>query len=276
MQYQYIDTHAHLNILAFSKDADAVASQCQEEGVAVVNVGTTLSTSKRAVDLAEKHTNCYAIVGLHPIQSVQADPDEPAAEAAEVFSSASYTELLKESGKIIGVGECGFDYWHCPKDSYEIQEQAFIAQIQFANEHNLPLMIHTRGPKPNEVSPTGRSVYQDVYELLKQYAKVPFTVHFYAGTVEEAKHFFDLGGYISFTGVVTFANEYAEVIKNSPLDRIHAETDCPFVAPVPHRGKRAEPWMVQSVVSKIAELKDLPLEAVKEQLRQNFSNLYFK
>ena len=113
-----------------------------------------------------------------------------------------------------------------------------------------------------------------MYALLKQHAKVPFNVHFYAGTWEQAKRFFDIGGTISFTGVITFAKDYEEVVKHAPLDLIHAETDCPYVAPVPHRGKRCEPWMVVEVVKKIAEIKGVEEETVRLQLLENARTLY--
>lgn len=165
-------------------------------------------------------------------------------------------------------------YWHNGVETYEVQEAAFIEQIKLANELELPLMIHTRNPKPGEASPTGRSVYADVYETLKQYATVPFNVHFYAGTWEEATKFFDLGGTISFTGVITFAKDYEEVVRNAPLEKIHGETDCPYVAPVPHRGQRCEPWMVQEVYKKIAEIKGLEEEVVRAQLIENAQTFY--
>ncbi|MCB9816372.1 TatD family hydrolase [Candidatus Nomurabacteria bacterium] len=239
MSFKYIDTHAHLNLSAFAEDALEMAKKCAEEDVAVINVGTKASTSKRAVELASEANNCYAIIGLHPIQTVPGMHDEdeigeggePFKSKGEEFDSDLYRELAK-STKVVGVGECGFDYWHTPEGSYETQERAFIAQIELANELGLPLMIHTRGPQPGKESPTGRSVYADVHDVLKQYAKVPFNVHFYAGTYEEAARFFDLGGTISFTGVITFpkTDSYAEVIKNAPLELIHGETDCPYVA----------------------------------------------
>ena len=244
---KYIDTHAHLNLSAFHDDVEAVAARCIAEEVGVINIGTKLSTSMRAVELALRYDHMYAIVGLHPIQTVPGTHDEdeigeggqPFVSRGEVFDYAAF-RTLAQSPKIVGVGECGFDYWHCPKETYEIQETAFLEQIKLANELGLPLMIHTRGPKPGEESPTGRSVYGDVYELLKTHAKVPFNVHFYAGTLEEAKRFFEIGGTISFTGVVTFAKAYEDIIKAVPLDKIHAETDCPYVAPVPYRGQRCE------------------------------------
>lgn len=271
---RYIDTHAHLNLGAFAKDADAVADRCAGEEVAVVNVGTTQASSKRAVALATRHEHCYAIIGLHPTEATP----KPAAlgeQSSPVTFNPEPYRALAEQPKVVGVGECGFDYYHnASRHAYQAQEAAFIAQIQLANELRLPLMIHTRAPKPGTVSPTGRSVYQDVYEVLKQYARVPFNVHFYAGTYEEAKRFFDLGGTISFTGVITFAKEYAAVVKAAPLDLIHAETDCPYVTPVPYRGQRCEPWMVRSVVEKIATLKQLDKATVATQLKANASQQY--
>ncbi len=279
--YRYIDTHAHLNLSAFAEDVDRVAQKCATEQVSVINIGTKQSTSKRAVELANQYDNMYAMVGLHPIQTVPGRHDEeeigeggqPFTSQGEIFDPSFYRELAKDP-KVVGIGECGFDYYHTTPDTYEVQEAAFIAQIQLANELNLPLMIHTRGPKPGEQSPTGRSVYQDVYEVLRQYAKVPGNVHFYAGTYEEAKRFFELGFTISFTGVITFAKQYEEVIKNAPLERIHAETDCPYVAPVPYRGQRCEPWMVKQVYQKIAEVRNESEEVVQQQLLKNTQQLY--
>ena len=281
METKYIDTHAHLNISAFAVDVEAVAADCVKRGVTVINVGTKESTSARAVELAAQYEHMYAIIGLHPIQTVPGRHDEeetgegakPFTSKGESFNKAFYDELAKHP-KVVGVGECGFDYWHCPAETYATQEENFIAQIQFANEHNLPLMIHTRNPKPGEESPTGRSVYADVYETLQQYAKVPFNVHFYAGTIPEAEKFFELGGTVSFTGVITFAKVYEEVVRAMPLDRIHGETDCPYVAPVPHRGKRAEPWMVEEVYKKIAAIRGEDEEMVRQQLIENAKMFY--
>ncbi len=278
---KWIDTHAHLNLSAFHDDVEAVAARCIAEEVSVINIGTKLSTSMRAVELALRHEYMYAIVGLHPIQTVPGTHDEdeigeggqPFVSRGEVFDIASF-RTLAQSPKVVGIGECGFDYWHCPKETYEIQETAFLEQIKLANELGLPLMIHTRGPKPGETSPTGRSVYEDVYELLKTHAKVPFNVHFYAGTLEEAKRFFEIGGTISFTGVVTFAKAYEDIIKAVPLDKIHAETDCPYVAPVPYRGGRCEPWMVKEVYKKIAAIREEDEELVREALLQNARKMY--
>lgn len=281
MELKFIDTHAHLNLSAFSEDVAAVAGQCASDGVVVINVGTKESTSERAVELASQYEHLYAIIGLHPIQTVPGRHDEaetgegakPFASKGESFNKDFYRDLAKQ-GKVVGIGECGFDYWHCPPETYPIQEENFIAQIELANELQLPLMIHTRGPKPGEVSPTNRSVYVDVHDVLQQYAKVPFNVHFYAGTIAEAEKFFELGGTVSFTGVITFAKVYEEVVRALPLERIHGETDCPYVAPVPHRGRRAEPWMVQQVYKKIASIRSEDEEMVRAQLVANARKFY--
>jgi TatD DNase family protein len=280
MELKYIDTHAHLNLSAFKDDVDEVSKKCDEAEVAVINVGTKEDTSARGVELAKKYPNQYAIIGLHPIQTVPAMHDEeelgggePFKSKGENFNKDFYRELAKTK-KVVGIGECGFDYYHTPEGSYETQEKAFVEQIELANELKLPLMIHTRGPKPGAESPTGRSVYADVYDTLKQYAKVPFNVHFYAGTIAEAEKLFELGGTISFTGVITFAKDYEEVVKWVPLELIHAETDSPYVSPAPHRGKRCEPRYVIEVYKKIAELKDIEEERVREQLVKNAHSIY--
>lgn len=284
MDHKYIDTHAHLNISAFKEDALDVAKKCADEGVAVINVGTKLSTSKKAVELAGQANNCYAIIGLHPIQTTQADHDEDEigeggegfVSQGEAFDREAFMELAKHE-KVVGIGECGFDFYRCDADTYATQETEFIKQIELANQLQLPLMIHTRDAKGNQASasPTGRSVYDGVYEVLKKYAKVPGNIHFYAGSYEQAKKFFTIGFTVSFTGVITFATDYEEVVRNAPLDMIHGETDCPYVAPVPHRGQRCEPWMVSEVYKKIAAIKELDEEEVRRQLVQNAAALWF-
>ena len=283
MKLAYIDTHAHLNLSSFADDVEGVIAKCVAEGVMVINIGTKESTSARAVALALEHPSLYAMVGLHPIQTVPMAHDEdeigvggvPFVSKGEVFNTDFYRKLVATSnGKVVGIGECGFDYYHTDPATYAVQEAAFISQIELANELQLPLMIHTRGPKPGESSPTGRSVYADVHAVLKQYAKGPFNVHFYAGTYEEATAFFDIGGTVSFTGVITFAKVYEDVIRLVSLDRIHAETDCPYVAPIPYRGQRCEPWMVKEVYKKIAQIRGEDEEVVRAQLRQNAIRLY--
>lgn len=285
MDYKYIDSHAHVNINAFKDDALEVMQKCREESVTVINIGTQTDTSTKAVEIAEATDNGYAIVGLHPVHTSASYHDEKElgenmaafTSRGEKFDVDLYRELAK-SEKVVGIGECGYDYYRLESDTKEVQEEAFIAQIELANELDLPLMIHTRDAKGNEASAAAGAgvgnVYDDTYATLKQYAKVPFNVHFYAGTWEQAKRFFDIGGTISFTGVITFAKDYEEVVRNAPLDKMHAETDAPYVAPVPHRGKRCEPWMVKEVYKKIAEIKGEDEELVRQQLVANTRALY--
>lgn len=281
MSWQYIDTHAHVNLSAFDGDREEVLARTQGAGVAHINIGTKERTSKLAVEIADAHDDVWAIIGLHPIQTTPGShDDEEVGEGAafvskgEVFDTEYYRTLARSSVKVVGIGECGFDYYHCDASTYEAQEAAFIAQVRLANELQLPLMIHTRDPKPGLASPTGRSAYEDVLAILRQHAVVPGNVHFFAGTYEQAKQFFDIGFTVSFTGVITFAKVYEAVVRAVPLDRMHAETDCPYVAPVPYRGQRCEPLYVQEVVKKIAALKDLAEETVREQLSENARALY--
>lgn len=283
ISWNYIDTHAHVNLSAFNDDREAVLARTLAANVAHINVGTKSNTSVKAVEIAESHENVWAIVGLHPIQTTPGEHGEaelgersvPFVSGGEIFSKDFYRGLARHK-KVVGIGECGFDYYHCDPSTYEVQEAAFIEQIQLANELQLPLMIHTRDPKPGTDTPTGRSAYEDVLSLLREHATVPGNVHFYAGSYEQAKKFFDIGFTVSFTGVITFAKVYEELVRAVPLDRMHAETDCPYVAPVPHRGTRCEPVHVIHVVEKIAALKKLPVEQVIEQLKENARQLYTK
>ena len=280
MNYTYIDTHAHLNISAFADDREAVIDRCSKEGVAVINVGTQAKTSQLAVELADKHEHLYACIGLHPIQATAAhhsaaelgEGTKPFTSRGEEFDATFYRSLA-ESKKVVAIGECGLDYYRADAAlAYDTQAATFIAQIELANELGLPLMIHTRDG--TDASSNSPNAYDDVYRLLKQYAKVPGNIHFYAGTWHQAKRFFDLGFTISFTGVITFATDYAELVKQAPLDLIHAETDCPFVSPKPHRGKRCEPWMVSLVYKQIATLKGMDEAVVREQLLKNATRFY--
>lgn len=266
MAIKYIDTHAHLNLQQFADDRDEVFKTCAAERVGMNNVGTNKANSQLAVELAKQYENAWAIVGCHPMTVI--DKDEASAEP--VFDYDFY-KILAAAQETVGIGECGFDYFHQSDDTYEIQKAAFRAQVALANEVGKPLMLHLRNAKDGQ----GRNAYDDALEILRSEAKVSGNAHFYAGTLEQAKAFFDIGYTISFTGVITFAQAaYEELVKYAPLDMIHGETDCPYVAPAPHRGKRAEPWMVKEVYKTIALLKGKDEEEVREQLRQNAQRLY--
>lgn len=278
--FTHIDIHSHLNLSAFDEDREEVIARTRDAGVLHINIGTKETTSKKAVEIAEAHEGVYAIVGLHPIQTTPEHHDEEEiggkafVSAGEVFDKDFYRKLCK-SKKVVGIGECGLDYYRNDPSTKEIQEAQFIAQIELANELQLPLMIHTRDAKGNQASASAvGSVYDDTYAILKQYAKVPGDIHFYAGNYEQAKKFFELGFTISFTGVITFAKDYEEVIRNAPLDMIHGETDCPYVAPKPYRGQRCEPMFVKEVYKKIAEIRNEDEEAIRIQLLHNAQRLF--
>ncbi|MCD8494542.1 MAG: TatD family hydrolase [Candidatus Pacebacteria bacterium] len=276
----YIDIHAHLNFAAYDTDRQAVLDRMRAAGVYAINVGTQASTSQIAVDMADQHEHLFAIIGLHPIHTDASyhDTDEIGQEGiaftsrGEVFDSAYYRALAAHS-RVVGIGETGLDYYRTSPDSLEKQKAAFHAQIALALECDLPLMLHIR---PSQKS---YDAYDDVLEILKPYKEIHGdrlrgNVHFFAGTPEIAQAFIGLGFYISFTGVITFASGFKELVKAVPLDRIMSETDCPYVTPEPYRGIRNEPTYVIEVVKRIALWKECSETEVKRTLYENACRLF--
>ena len=281
MTPKYIDIHSHVNFIAFDADRAEVMARAQDNNTWVINVGTQLDTSRKAVELADRYQEgVYAIIGLHPIHTGASYHDtkelgeggKEFTSRGEIFDKDAYRELLKNP-KVVGIGECGLDYYRCDEESIAKQREAFIAQIELANEFNKPLMLHIRNGSPGS-PPTARNAYFDVLDLLKKYSKVKGDVHFFVGGLEEAKAFLDFGFTLSFTGVITFTHDYDEVIKNTPLEMIMTETDSPYVAPVPYRGQRNEPTYVREVVKKIAEIKNLPESQVAVALIKNARRVF--
>ncbi len=279
----FIDIHAHTNFTAFDADRSEVVSRALNAGVWMINIGTSEATSKKAVDMTKEFPEgVYAIVGLHPIHVNPSfhDKDELGDESkgftsrGESFNPEFYRELIKQGGKkVVGIGECGLDYYRkqTPKEIAK-QRDAFIAQIELALELDLPLMLHIR-------SGEGMNAYRDVLDILKVYKlkhgdKLRGDAHFFAGSVEDAKEFLALGFYLSYTGVVTFAKQYKELVEATPVDRIMSETDCPYVAPVPERGKRNEPSFVTHTADKIVGIKELGLDEGRKQLVNNAFKLF--
>ncbi len=286
---KYIDIHSHLDFTDYGSDQKDIIQRMKDSGVFTITIGTGVESSKEAVKLAEENENIYACIGNHP--------DD---ELGEVFDEKDYEELVK-SPKVVAIGECGLDYAELRgldaekrrKKSKEDQIKDFKKQIEFAIKHNKPLMLHIRDGKEsnqglslkrNEVTGEGEtlvsipSAYEDAYNILKEScqgeALAKGNIHFYAGSLDWAKKFIELGFTISFTGVITFTYNYDEVIKNIPLDKIHAETDSPFVAPVPFRGKRNEPNYVVEVYKKIAEIRGEDFEKVRIQLIDNARRVF--
>ncbi|MFA6524226.1 MAG: TatD family hydrolase [Candidatus Paceibacterota bacterium] len=278
MTPKYIDIHTHVNFKAFEDDRDAVIRRALDNDTWMINVGTQVDTSKSAIELAYKYSEgVYAIVGLHPIHTDASfhDSEELGEDGKEFtsrgeeFSKDAYRELLKDP-KVVAIGECGLDYYHLDEDSIEKQKKAFIEQVELANEVGKPLMLHVRNnPKNKNVD-----AYADTLEILKKYSKVKGDIHFFAGSKQDAKDFLDFGFTLSFTGVITFTHDYDEIIRETPLDMIMSETDAPYVAPVPYRGKRNEPSYVKEVVKRIAEIKNLTEEEVAEAIIKNAKRVF--
>ena len=280
---KYIDIHAHVNFKAFDDDRDEVIARALEADTWVINVGTQVDTSKKAVELAHKYPEgVYAVIGLHPIHTGKSyhDKEELGDEGAEFtsrgeeFDKNNYRELLMDP-KTVAIGECGLDYYHMDEESIEKQKKAFIGQIELAEEIGKPVMLHLR----NHSEDKNHNVYFDACEILKKYPSVKGVSHFFAGNVEDMKRFVDMGIYVSFAGPITYKPkpeicDYVGVIKETPLEFILTDTDSPYVAPVPHRGKRNEPSFVSDIVKKIAEIKELPEYVVAEAIVENAKRLF--
>jgi len=275
MEWKYVDVHTHINLAAYDTDRSEVEARTLAEGVAHINVGTQRDTSAKAVEIARAHEGVYATIGLHPVHTTKSyhDSKEIGEEGkgfisrGEDFDVAYYRELGQDS-KVVAIGECGLDYYRVEKETKARQEEAFLAQIDLARELDKALMLHIR---PSDGS---MDAYEDALGILKQQRFVRGNVHFFAGTYEVAKKFWDAGYTTSFTGVITFASQYDEVIRNAPLDMLHAETDAPYVTPKPHRGERNEPLHVRFVYERIAELRGEDPEAVRQQLLENARRVF--
>ena len=275
---KYIDVHSHVNFKAFDNDRDEIIRSTLDSDTWIINVGTQIDTSKKAIEIAHQYNEgVYAIIGLHPIHTGASYHDEKElgegglefTSRGEVFDKEKYLELVRDV-KVVGIGECGLDYFRCTEESIEKQKKAFIEQIEVANEVSKPLMLHIRNNPENKIL----NAYTDALEILKRYAKVKGDVHFFAGNLDDSKGFLDFGFTLSFTGVITFTNDYDEVIRNTPLDMIMSETDSPYVTPIPYRGKRNSPIYVSEVVKKIAQIKELNVEEVSEAIILNAKRVF--
>jgi TatD DNase family protein len=267
MDFKYIDIHSHLNISPLTSDIEGVVSLMREKGVGTITVGTDFETSKMAIEIAEKYPDTVlgATIGLHPNDNEE-----------EIFNIEMYRELVKHP-KVVAVGECGLDYFRLPLSNDEFliskikekQKDLFKQHIELALESQKPLMIHARPSKGS------MDAYNDVIDILESYPNIRVNFHFFVGDISVAEKIIKNGWTVSFDGPITFARDYDEVIKFLPLESIMPETDAPFAAPVPYRGRTCEPWMVEEVVKKIAEIKEMETEAVKRQMVQNAERVFF-
>ena len=257
-----IDTHAHLDFSKFDADRPGVIDRARAAGVAaIVNVGVDLDSSRRAVRLAEQYESIYAAVGVHP-------------HDAKNLDGATLAELreLAQKPTVVAVGEIGLDYYRdlSPRD---VQRRAFQAQLAWAAKLGKPVIIHDRDAH-EEIMNTLTKWAQDLTSsTLSGRLGV---LHTFSGDLEMAKRAIDLGFYISISGPVTYRNarQLPEIVRALPLDRLLVETDCPFLAPEPHRGKRNEPAYVRLVVERIAKLKGIPFDDLARATTTNARRLF--
>ncbi|EMF0268791.1 TatD family hydrolase [Enterococcus hirae] len=249
------DSHTHLNAEQFNDDIPETIERAKELGVTkMAVVGFDTPTIEKSLQLSHDYSNIYSIIGWHPTEA------------------GSYTKDIEKKlqeqltmPKVVALGEIGLDYYWM-EDPKEVQAEVFRRQIAIAKEMNLPISIHTR------------EALADTYQILKEedIRDIGGIMHSFSGDFEWAKRFLDLGMHISFSGVVTFkkAQDVQEAATHVPLDRLLVETDAPYLAPVPYRGKRNEPGYTRYTVEKIAELRNLPIEEVALPTWKNAHRLF--
>jgi len=254
-----IDTHTHLDDARFDGDRDAVIARAREAGVeTLITIGCDLASSRAAVSLADRYPFIYATVGVHPHE-------------VKCIGDDWYDELrrLAQHPKAVAYGEIGLDY-HYNHSPPKLQRDRFREQVCLARELGLPIVIHTR------------EAQEDTIKILKEEkgSEVGGVFHCFSGDAWLAKDALDMGFFLSFSGVITFQNAtmLRDIMKTVPMDRLLVETDCPFLTPVPHRGKRNEPAYVKFVAEKIAELKGstepMSVEEIGRITSQNARRLF--
>ncbi|SEN82460.1 TatD DNase family protein [Mesobacillus persicus] len=249
------DTHVHLNAEQFNDDLQEVIERAQAEGITkMVVVGFDRPTITKAIELCETYEFIFASVGWHPVDAIDMQPED-----------LEWLRELSAHPKVVAIGEMGLDY-HWDKSPKEIQKEVFKQQIQLAKEVKLPIIIHNR------------EATADIVEILRTEGadEVGGIMHCYSGSVEIAKECIDMNFYISLGGPVTFKNakKPKEVAEAIPLERLLIETDCPYLAPHPYRGKRNEPAYVKLVAEQIAELKGISYEEVAKATTENAKKLF--
>lgn len=258
---KYIDIHSHINLEPLSSQREEVVARMVENEVGTITIGVDYKTSLEAIEIANKYDFIYAGVGLHPNDNLD-----------ETFDVEKYRQLAQNE-KVVCIGETGLDYFRNEGEDFKIrQKEIFKQHIELAIELNKPLMIHARPSKGS------MDAYMDALDVLEIFKKENSTLHanfhFFVGDLEIAKRIIENNWTVSYDGPITFSRDYDEVIKFLPIQNIMAETDAPFAAPVPHRGKTCEPFMVIEVIKKIAEIKGLDLESTTTQIRENAKRIF--
>ncbi len=264
MNPQYIDIHSHVTFKEYNADLPQVLERMKSEQVWTIGVGVDLPTSQAVVDFANTHEGFWAAIGLHPTDTT-----------AESFDSSIYGTIV-EHPKVVAIGECGLDFFRISGDliaEKKRQKENFEKQLEFAITHDKPLMLHSRPSKGT------LDVYEDLLDILESRnqslgSRLRGNVHFFVGDVAIARRFYSIGFTTSFTGVVTFAREYDDVVRFAPLDMILVETDAPFAAPEPFRGRRNEPTYVKYVVEAIATIRGVDAETIRYATVENARRVF--
>lgn len=254
IEHMIFETHAHYDDEQFNEDREELLVSLPAQGIeTVVNIGASLEGCKASIELANQYSHIYAAVGVHP--------DEVGTLNEETFA---WLKKQYSHEKVVAVGEIGLDYYW-DKEGHDIQKEWFIAQLQLAKEKNLPVVIHSR------------DATEDTLEIMRKYGStLKGVIHCFSGSVEVAREYVKMGYYIGVGGVVTFKNskKLKEVVVDIPLENLVLETDCPYLAPTPFRGKRNNSTYLSYVAEEIALLKGISYEEVVRITRQNGKELY--
>jgi len=258
---KYFDIHSHIHDREFDHDRKAVIERTLGNNIWTITVGTDRRSSQLATQLSKFYKNLFVSIGIHPTD----DTDMTRGN----FNEEYFSELVVQP-EVVAIGECGLDYFRSKNESNdekERQRNLFEAQLEFAVEHKLPLMIHCR------------NAHDDMIDILSSKKKehgdaLRGNIHFFTADTQMAGKYFDLDFTVSFSGVITFTHDYDEVVAYAPVDRIMSETDCPYVAPVPYRGKRNEPLYVSEVADRIAEIRGGDTEETKKALVANALRIF--
>lgn len=272
------DSHTHIHFPAYDADREEVIKRAKEAGVKMLCVGTQAASSQAAVELARKNPGeIWAAAGFHPnhfASSWYHDKKEQADAEREQFDAARLLEIAKQP-EVVAIGECGLDYFRLDKNETIInkekgdQKKAFVAQIKIAEQVGKSLMMHIRPSQGTD------DAYLDALDILKAEKFTGGKIsHFFVGSLGVAKKMLEAGFSFTFGGVVTFARDYDEVIKYLPIENILLETDAPYVAPMPYRGKRNEPSYILATAAKLAELKGLSTEEAAEKTSANALRIF--
>ena len=256
-KFKIIDSHAHYDDDQFNEDRESVLKEIRENGViGVLNCAASYDSLKTTDKLTKDYDFIFGALGIHP-------------ENANEMKEDTLDEIkayIKNNDKIVAIGEIGLDYYWEENPPKDVQKEVFRRQMNLARELNLPVVIHDR------------DAHKDTLEIMKDFPGVTGTVHCFSGSVEFAKECVELGYYIGFTGVVTFKNakKLVEVAKEIPLEKILVETDCPYMAPEPNRGKRNKSDYIEYIITKIAEIKGIDPYKANLSFNENFTRLIKK